>query len=522
MCNRFALSPRQRSWGDRGVREYWLGDLRPRLIAVVLLSLFMALPLVLLLFVAQSSRDGTIRLDVSTLLLAVGAYVLAAMLTMRFGLGRLSRLEALGMTDSLSNVGNRRALHRDIQRSAAPEDEIAVGMVDLDGFKAVNDQYGHNVGDRLIKECARIVGDICGKDARRYRLGGDEFAIVVLGPAAANILEGICRKIISRLETPVQIDDRQIKLGASFGMARGTRDFPLGSSELLRRSDVAMYVSKEQGKGRCTWFREEFDQQREESKQIEADLRRALDRGEFHLAYQPLVDANSSAIVAVEALIRWNRPDGLKIGPDVFIPIAEESGLIGPIGLWVLRRGCEDALPWSTVKLSVNVSAAQLRNPEFPIQLGHILEETGFPASRLELEITETYLVGDPTVAGRSLEMIRSFGVGVVLDDFGTGYASIGFLRKFRFEKLKLDRSLVVESSTDMGSRAMLVSSIAVARAMDMDVTAEGIETEDQADMVRAAGCDQMQGWLYYKAIPANEIDAIVNDAPLRLTATAC
>jgi EAL domain-containing protein (putative c-di-GMP-specific phosphodiesterase class I) len=210
--------------------------------------------------------------------------------------------------------------------------------------------------------------------------------------------------------------------------------------------------------------------------------------------------------VAVEALLRWERADGVPIGPDVFIPIAEESGLIDPIGLWVLREACREAMPWSGIKLSVNVSAAQLRNPEFPIQFGQILEETGFPPARLELEVTETYLVLDPVVAGRALEVIKQFGVGVVLDDFGTGYASIGFLRKFRFEKLKIDRSLIVDAAIDDGSHAMMVSSIAVARAMDMDVTAEGVETEAQADLVRVAGCDQIQGWLYFRPISAGEV----------------
>ena len=224
------------------------------------------------------------------------------------------------------------------------------------------------------------------------------------------------------------------------------------------------------------------------------------------LHYQPLVDARSGRIVTVEALIRWIRPDGVNIGPHVFIPVAEESGLINAIGLWVLRRACEEALGWDGVRLSVNVSAAQLRNPEFPVELGQILEETGFPASRLELEVTETYLVGDSVAAARSLDVIRSFGVGVVLDDFGTGYASIGFLRQFRFERLKLDRSLIRQAGEDDGSRAMMVSSITVARAMKMNVTAEGVETPQQADMVRDAGCDQIQGWLYFKAMPAADI----------------
>jgi EAL domain-containing protein (putative c-di-GMP-specific phosphodiesterase class I) len=190
----------------------------------------------------------------------------------------------------------------------------------------------------------------------------------------------------------------------------------------------------------------------------------------------------------------------------VFVPIAEESGLINVIGLWVLRQACLDALGWTEVKLSVNVSAAQLRNPEFPIELGQVLEETGFPPSRLELEITETHLVADSVVAGRSLEVIRDFGVSIVLDDFGTGYASIGFLRQFRFEKLKIDRSLIVDAALDVGSRAMMLASVAVARSLDMDVTAEGVETEAQADLVRSAGCDQIQGWLYHKAMTADEV----------------
>jgi EAL domain-containing protein (putative c-di-GMP-specific phosphodiesterase class I) len=172
----------------------------------------------------------------------------------------------------------------------------------------------------------------------------------------------------------------------------------------------------------------------------------------------------------------------------------------------VLRQACADALAWDEAKLSVNVSAAQLRNPEFPIELGQVLEETAFPPGRLELEITETHLVADSVVAGRSLEVIRNFGVSIVLDDFGTGYASIGFLRQFRFEKLKIDRSLVVDAALDVGSRAMMLASVAVARSLDMDVTAEGVETEAQADLVRSAGCDQIQGWLYHKAMTADEV----------------
>ena len=441
----------------------------------------------------------------ATLAAGTIAYAVAVLLLLRFGLAHVGHLEGLGLTDSLAAMPNRRALHQDFTR-AGPEVEKALALLDLDGFKSVNDQYGHFVGDRLIKECALLLHEVCGTDGRAYRLGGDEFAILVTGPIAGNVLEGICYTLLTRLAQSLVVDDRKLTVGASIGLSRSTGKDGLSSSELLRRSDMAMYASKEGGKNRCTWFTEDFDRNRDQAQQIEKELRDALKAGELRLAYQPLVDAKSGAIVAVEALLRWKRADGTMENPGLFIPIAEQSGLIYPIGLWVLRQACNDALGWEGIKLSVNVSAAQLRNPEFPIQLGQILEETGFPPARLEIEVTETYLVTDPIVANRNLDVIRKFGVGIALDDFGTGYASIGFLRNFRFEKLKLDRSMVVDAGNDHGSLAMMASSIAVARAMDMAVTAEGVETEAQAQMVRTAGCDQIQGWYYFKAISAEEI----------------
>lgn len=435
-------------------------------------------------------------------------YSVAVILLIRIGLQNVEKLELLGLTDSLSQLPNRRALHQDAQRDGNGGDEVALALIDLDGFKLVNDHYGHVVGDRLIKECATILRELCGNEARVYRLGGDEFAVLAIGPIAGNILEGICRKLLSRLTKPIYIDDRAVLVGASVGIARHSYPDALNSHELLRRTDVAMYVSKRAGKMRCTWFSEEFDQDIEATQKLDMELRHALTNNEFRLHYQPLVDAKSGQVVAVEALLRWDRPDGKSIGPDVFVPIAEESGLINSMGHWVLEQSLQDALDWGDIKLSVNVSAAQLRNPEFPIELGHMLERTGFPAHRLELELTETHLVLDPVVVGRSLDLIRQFGVRIVLDDFGTGYASIGFLRQFHFEKLKIDRSLVVDAIEDGGSRAMMLASIAVARSLEMDVTAEGVETEGQAMMARAAGCDQIQGWLYHKAMPADEISA--------------
>tara|TARA_R110000787_G_scaffold220726_2_gene329458 strand:- start:2225 stop:3745 length:1521 start_codon:yes stop_codon:yes gene_type:complete len=468
---------------------------------IVLTLIFGALAVMLVINDAIS-----IPLTSPLILGGVLAFVIAAVVFARLGVVHIGHLESLGMTDSLSLLPNRRALHIDVQRNGTKDSELAIALIDLDGFKMVNDQYGHNVGDQVIKNCAAMLSDLCGQDARCYRLGGDEFAISMTGSLAGTIVEGISRSFIDLFKKPIIVDDRRIVIGASIGISSSKGADRQNSSELLRRSDVAMYTSKRNGKMRCTWYQPEFDRNREAAQKIDSEMRRALSNDEFYVHYQPLVCAKTSKIVAVESLLRWARPDGRPVGPDVFIPIAEESGLINPIGLKVLRQACKDALAWADITLSVNISPAQLRDVEFPIQLGQILEETGFPAERLELEITETCLVLDPILAERTLDVIRGFGVNIALDDFGTGYASIGFLRMFRFEKLKLDRSLVVDAGEDEGSRAMMISSISVARALNMSVTAEGVETQQQADLVRIAGCDHIQGWLYFKAMPPEEI----------------
>jgi diguanylate cyclase (GGDEF)-like protein len=428
----------------------------------------------------------------------------------RSGMASVRGLELRANTDVLTGLPNRHALHEDILHISNGNEEVALAMIDLDSFKQVNDHYGHAVGDQLIELCAQLIRDVCGEEARCYRLGGDEFAAVMAGKVSGTILEGMCRTLLERLGTPVTLGHRQIAVGASIGLTRSLADNRVPSSEMLRRADVAMDMSKRGGKMRCTWFNESFDRRRERLREIEEEIRSGIATGEFNLAYQPLVSADDARIVAVEALLRWDRGNRPPLGPNVFVPVAEDSGLINPLGLWVLRQAVCDALRWGDITLSVNISAAQLRNAEFPIKLGEVLEETGFPPHRLELEVTETCLVLDPVVAERTLDVIRSFGVRIALDDFGTGYASIGFLRRFRFEKLKLDRSLVELAGVDEGSRAMMLSSIALARALNMGVTAEGVETEEQAELVRLAGCDQIQGWLYYRALPATEIDRLM------------
>ncbi len=280
-----------------------LKQVRPAVLViapVAVLTLISATILAMLL-----GRWGSDAMSARSILVSGGlAYTTAVILLLRFGLSNIGKLEDLGLTDSLAAMPNRRALHIDYAR-AAPGAEKALALLDLDGFKSVNDQYGHFVGDRLIKECARILAEVCGSEARAYRLGGDEFAILVVGPIASNILEGICHTLLGRLAQPILIDERKVQIGASVGLSRSSRRDELSSSELLRRADMAMYVSKEGGKNRCTWFSDDFDRNRDVTWQVEADLREAIRLQEFRIAYQPLVSAQTGDIVAVEALLRW-------------------------------------------------------------------------------------------------------------------------------------------------------------------------------------------------------------------------
>ncbi|MEO1968645.1 MAG: bifunctional diguanylate cyclase/phosphodiesterase [Sphingomonadaceae bacterium] len=493
---------------NNAIKQDWPVDLRGGLAASAPPALLFVIFITTVISLMEARHRSAVSEYVIGGVLVFGVITLIAI---RRGLSQIRQLDQANLVDALTGLPSREAFHADYRHAVAQGEELAVAIVDLDGFLMVNEHHGLAVGDEVLRHCSAILRALVGTEAKIYRMGGDEFALLMHGKLAGTLLEGLCRNTIERLSRPLRVYDRSLTLGASIGLSRCTPSEPASASEMLRRADVSMYASKRGGKGRCTWFTAEFDASRAQTRDIDEDLRQALVYDQFNLLYQPLVDCDTAKVACVEALLRWHRPDGKSIGPDVFVPVAEQSGLILPIGLWVLRRACMDALAWDGVMLSVNISAAQLRNAEFPVQLGQILEETGFDPSRLELEITETCLVLDPVVAERSLAMIRNFGVNVVLDDFGTGYASFGFLRQFRFEKLKIDRSLVEQAGTDEASRAVMLSSVTVARAMRMKVTAEGVETEEQARMVRAAGCDQIQGWLYFKAMPAAEIAHYLN-----------
>jgi diguanylate cyclase (GGDEF)-like protein len=439
------------------------------------------------------------------LLFGVALFLVVAAFLSRQGLGILRALNHSAFTDSLSQLPNRRALHRDIALRYDHTPHVALAFLDLDGFKGVNDYYGHGVGDQLIKQCAAFLNGLCDGKASIYRLGGDEFAVLTEGANCADTIETLCVALLDRMVQPFKIDNRTIMIGTSIGIAKSD-DGWMKSTELLRRADIAMYAAKAAGKMRMKWFDPAFDEIKSNLHKMETALRIALEARQLNVVYQPLVDACGTSVVAVEALLRWTKADGTVVSPVEFIPVAEETGLINDIGLYVLRQACSDAMGWPIVQLSVNVSPVQLRNPDFTRSLAQILDETGFPATRLELEVTETYLVVDPEMARRTLAEIHALGVKMALDDFGTGFASIGFLRQFAFDKLKIDRSLMCDAASNAASRAVLQASVAMARALNMAVTAEGVENQAQADLARIAGCDQLQGWHYYRALSADAI----------------
>ena len=409
--------------------------------------------------------------------------------------------------DSLSGLPNRVTLIRRLVDAVAEarrdENRGVLIYLDLDGFKEVNDSFGHNIGDRLLRNVSAGFHAICG-DRLIARIGGDEFAIILFDENPIQAATDLGRQLIRYLAQPVDIDGRVIGVGASIGVAPidGTVS---SAEEALRRADVAMYEAKQQGRNRVFVYEATIDIARHQRLEIAADLREALRSDRLTMAYQPIFDAATREIVGAEALLRWPRPGEPEIPPSVFVPIAEETGLIDELGAWTLRRACSDALAWPNVRIAVNLSPAQFRNPSFDDTLTTILSEVALEPDRLELEVTETYLVANPDQARRSINAIRALGVSVALDDFGTGYSSIGYLRSFTFDKLKLDRSLVTGIATDHRAQRFIQATIALAEALDLEVVAEGVENEEEALLLHLAGCREFQGFHLGKPCNAEE-----------------
>jgi diguanylate cyclase (GGDEF)-like protein len=417
--------------------------------------------------------------------------------------------------DALTDLPNRTALVQYLAEAIRlrPENhQLAVIYLDLDGFKDVNDAYGHEAGDALLVAVSRGFRSLCGGNFLA-RVGGDEFVIVVSEPNAPKQATDLAWTLIDYLARPIETGGRPVVVGASAGIAT-LADSTVPAEELLRRADVAMYQSKQQGRGRVSAHDPIIDTIRQERRELAEDLRKALRDGELTLAYQPVFDARDGRVTAVEALVRWNRLGFGPVTPETFIEIAEETGQIDSLGAWVLQRACTDAQDWPGVRLAVNISPAQFRSPGFIGSVSRVLSETCFPPTRLEMEVTEGYFISHPEEARRAIDAIRGLGIAVALDDFGTGYSSIGYLKRFTFDRLKLDRSLINGINRDHRVQRLVQATIAIADALDLYVTAEGVELAEEATLLRIAGCDEFQGFFFAEPKAAADITFLLTAAP--------
>ena len=418
-------------------------------------------------------------------------------------------IRTLAFHDALTGLPNRRQFDDAIKAAAAAPPRFgashAVLLLDLNGFKKVNDVYGHAVGDEvLIYIGARLTQAVRAGDMVA-RLGGDEFAVLAThlgGPEAAT---GLALRIIEELLPPVMAGGSEHTVGAAIGIALTPEDGN-DPAELLRKADIALYRAKGQGRSAMRFFEQDMDAHVRERDHIEREMRLAIEAGAIAPFYQPLVDLKSGRIQEFEALARWTHAELGEMSPDRFIPIAEDCGLIGPLTDILLARACADAVTWpADVQLAFNVSPVLLRDPGFGLRVMSLLARTGLAPQRLELEITESALVRDLEIVQAVLGALRNAGVRIALDDFGTGYSSLYHLRNFKLDKIKIDRSFVDAMTRDSDSAAIVHALIGLGAGLGLEVTAEGVETEAQRQMLSDQGCVQGQGFLYSEAVNADE-----------------
>jgi len=408
--------------------------------------------------------------------------------------------------DTLTGLPNRRAM-RERGMRAETSASRAMLYLDLDGFKEVNDLFGHQAGDVLLKEATARLQAVVGKTGLLARVGGDEFAILLTAGRSHELAVELAQAIVEVMSRPFESNEIRMVVSASVGVALGSRE--QGIDDLARFADVAMYAAKADGKNCWRVYMPSMDEGREVRKLLESELRDDIEAGNIDVMFQPILDAREGMFGTVEALARWTSPSQGPVGPAIFVPIAEESGLIVRMGELVLRKACLAARDWD-VNLAVNISPAQFWHGTLVDDIIAILRDCNFPPERLELEITEGYLLSRPELAGDVIARIRSHGIRVALDDFGTGFASIGYLRRFALDRLKLDRSFVEMVDRDAEAASVTKAVIGLSHALKLPITAEGVETGAQAIFMTIAGCERLQGWHYGKAMTGAEISAML------------
>jgi len=433
-----------------------------------------------------------------------------------------TRLRHLALHDPLCGLPNRvffgERLEQTIEKVRDGGPPAAVFYIDLDHFKDVNDTLGHPIGDELIRSVTQRLTSALRDDDLVARIGGDEFGVITSSGRDPGTLQVIANRLIAALCTPYTISDKTIVIGASVGIALIDKNIS-DSADVMRHADMALYRAKNEGRNRACIYDIDMDTDLLKRKLVENDLRLAIQRDELQIAYQPIVNNSAERVVGVEALCRWIHPTRGEIQPSEFIPIAENSGLIVPLGEWVLRRACLDGKAWPEITVAVNVSPLQFRRAEFVDVVERILAETGFDPTRLELEVTESTLLGNVDTAELAMFRLKALGVQLALDDFGTGYSSLLYLRRFPFDKLKIDRSFVLSIERAADAAAIVHAVVSLGRGLGMKVTAEGVETAEQHLFLRAAGVHTMQGFRFGRPGAAAEISArLAQPSAFRIT----
>jgi diguanylate cyclase (GGDEF)-like protein len=410
-----------------------------------------------------------------------------------------------GLTDLPNRILFRERLERSL-KAIRPGEQLAVLYIDIDEFKSVNDALGHAVGDELLKGVAeRLRGCLREADVAA-RLGGDEFAVIQTAIKDRSETTQLVDEIHSAIRRPLECMGHLITTDASIGIALAPGD-GVDLDQLLKNADLALYGAKGDGRRTYRFFEAGMDQRARARRSLELELRQAISDGSLEIYYQPVVNIEDDKISSCEALLRWRHPERGMISPAEFIPIAEDSGLINQLGLWVLNAACAEAATWPDhVRVAVNVSPVQFRSPSLALNVAAALAACGLPASRLELEITEAVLIRDDEAALDMLHQLRKLGVRIALDDFGTGYSSLSYLQRFPFDKIKIDRSFIRDIAGPGASSSIVQAVVNIAAASDMTTTAEGVETEQQRNLLYILGCTEMQGYLFSPAISAAEV----------------
>ncbi len=459
----------------------------------------------------QTSPDGDRTIAVSRRTMADGgSVVILEDVTERKR--AQERITHLAKFDELTGLANRTQFRERINAILAAvherEHHLTVHLIDLDRFKSINDTLGHPIGDKLLKEVASRLSTVINPGDMITRFGGDEFVVLQTVTKRRQDADWLAQRLARTLKEPFEIDGHRMDIGASIGIAMAPSD-GVDADQLLKKADMALYAAKNGGRGSHRFFAMDMEEAVQERRALELDLRDALAKNQFELNYQPLVDLRSGHITTCEALLRWTHPERGKVPPSVFIPVAEETGLIVAIGEWALHHACTEAASWPRgVKVAVNLSPVQFRDRGLALQVVSALAKSGLPAQRLELEVTERLLLEDNDGTLATMQQLNKLGVNLSLDDFGTGYSSLNYLRIYPFHKIKIDQSFICDLGDERDARAIIGAVASLGAGLDKTVVAEGIETEEQMNLVSSQGCHEGQGYLFGRPMNGQAIRA--------------